>query len=176
MKAYYEIPMESADVPKTAIITPFGLVEYVRMPFGLRNAAQACQRFMDEVIRGLPFCYALTDDEHKNHFHVLFHRLEGFGVVVNVAKSVFGVPALDFLGHRVDCMDIRPLDTKVQALWEFPMPQTTRELREFLGLINIYRRFLPNCAALLQPVRDLLAATRTTNTPLAWTENFRRGM
>jgi hypothetical protein len=37
-KGYYQIPVRLEDVQKTAVITPFGLWEFLRMPFGLRNA------------------------------------------------------------------------------------------------------------------------------------------
>ena len=76
---------------------------------------------------------------------------------MNPAKCEFGVPSLNFLGHHIDQHGIRPLHTKTDAIQHFPIPVSTKKLREFLGLVNFYRRFIPHCAALTQPLTDQLA-------------------
>ncbi len=79
------------------------------MPFGLRNAVQTFQRFMDAVLRGLIFCYGYTDDilvtssspeEYLQHLQLVLECLDDHGILINVEKSPFEVPSLDFLGHR----------------------------------------------------------------------------
>lgn len=83
------------------------MYEFLRMPFGLMNAAQTFQRFIDEVVLGLPFVYAYIDDlliasnsegEHEQHLRVLFECLRKYGVVVNPKKCTFGRTELNFLG------------------------------------------------------------------------------
>ena len=164
-------PYMRMTLPRLPLLLLFGLYEFCRMPFGLRNAAQTFQRFIDDVCRGLDFVFIYLDDilvasrsreEHLQHLRALFHRLSAHGLVIDPAKCLFGKNEVNFLSHTISADGIRPHIARVDAVRSFPVPHNKKSLHQFVGLINYYHRFVPRCVEILQPLHQALAADSFT--------------
>ncbi|GBN92271.1 Transposon Ty3-G Gag-Pol polyprotein [Araneus ventricosus] len=119
----------------------------------------------DEVTRGLPGVYAFVDDiliasknheDHYQHLKTLFSRLDEYGLCINVSKCIFGTSTIGFLGFNLSENGIKPLPDKVKCILDFPKPDTSIQLRRFLGMFNFYRCFIPKAAHILAPIVQFL--------------------
>jgi hypothetical protein len=109
VKCYRQIPVAAVDIPKMAIVMPFGLFEYLFMAFGLCNAAQTFQQMMDSTTDSLEGVFAYMDDSrvgspdrqtHLRHLEAFFNALATNSLAINLGKCVFAVPSLEILGQR----------------------------------------------------------------------------
>jgi hypothetical protein len=116
-----------------AITNPFGQIGFLFMYFGLRNAAQTFQRFMDDMLRGLNFCFAFLDDsfvfsrsleEHEQHLRHIFNQIQRYEITINPAKCVFRAPELTFVCYEVSAEGSQPLKERVTHFQDCPPPKT----------------------------------------------------
>ena len=148
----------------------------------MRNAGNTFQRLMDRVLAGVECAFPYLDDififskgeeEHRTHLALVLRRLQEAGLAANAEKYEFGKPELDFLGHRVTASGIEPLPGWVQAISDHPAPTNFKELQDFLGVMNFYRRFVPGAARLHRPLTEALKGSPRPKAPVEWTAEMR---
>jgi cleavage and polyadenylation specificity factor subunit 1 len=139
---------------------------------------------MDDILRNLDFCFAYLDDilvfsrspeEHRQHLQTIFPQIRAYGILIKPSKFVLRVPELTFLSYKISREGSRPLEERVAHLQACPPPKTVRQLRQFLRMLNFYRRFLPQAAATQAPLHDILSGPRVKSSqPITWTPQLRK--
>jgi len=181
---FHQILMKDADIPKTAFSTLNGKYEYLRLPFGLRNAPAIFQRMIDDVLKEHigRICYVYIDDiivfgenqeSHLRNLETIFSCLNEAGLKVNLEKTHFMDTEVEFLGYVISPEGIRPDPKKIQAIRLIAPPETLKELKRFLGLTSYYRKFIRDYAKIAKPLTNLtrgenaqVSARKSKNVPI----------
>lgn len=160
---FHQIEMNSKDIQKTAFTVEGGHYEFLRMPFGLRNAPSTFQRVMDNVLKDLIGKVSLVylDDiiifstslqEHIENLKLVFERLRSANLKIQLNKSEFLKKEIAFLGHIITPDGIKPNTDKIDTVLNYPIPKTQKQIKAFLGLLGYYRKFINNFAKLVKPL------------------------
>ncbi|XP_065185812.1 uncharacterized protein K02A2.6-like [Sycon ciliatum] len=165
--AYQQLLLDDESKLLTTINTSKGLFVYNRLPFGVSAAPAIFQRTMEQLLAGLSFVVVYLDDivvsgktraEHDENLRLVLDRLASAGLRLNREKCLVAQQSIEFLGHVIDSVGIRPSAEKVDDLVKAPQPKNVPELRSFLGLINYYHKFIENLSSVLAPLYELLSS------------------
>ena len=174
---YFHLGLSNDAKPKTAFVPggPHGAkYEFNRCPFGLSQAPAYFQRLIHEVLKGITFAFGYLDDilifspdnkTHLEHLEVVFQRLREADLKLKASKCNFFKKHIQYLGHLVSGEGIEPLPEKLEAVRKMPPPTTPKEVRQFLGLVGYYRKFVPKFADIARPLTNLTKL----DIPYEWT-------
>ena len=175
-KGYYQIAMDDGSKELTAFSSGSSLYQFRKMPFGLANGVATYQRLMSLVLAGTSWdiCVAYIDDliilgrtfeEHLENLEKVLSRLQGHLLKIKLAKCTLFRSSVKYLGHIVSKEGVLPCTDNVKAILDFPQPHTVCQVKRFIGMVNFFRRFIPNTSEVLQPLQKVANGAK-----LDWTE------
>ena len=171
---YHHMALSLEARAKSAFVTPMDKFEFTRCPFGLSQAPAYFQRLINKVIKGLPFAFGYLDEvlihspdieTHLQHIKIFFQRLREADLKLKNSKCNYFKTHVQYLGHLVSGKGIRPLPEKLDSIKRMPAPTTPKEIKQFLGLVGYYRKFIPRFADIARPMTNLTKQ----DIPFEWT-------
>ena len=135
------------------INTHLGLFRYCRLPYGVACATALFQEIMDKNLTGLEHVGCILDDiiitgvddaEHLKNLEIVLQRLSDMDIKLNISKCAFMQDEVEYFAFRVTKEGIKPSERKVEAVLQVPDPTNRKELQSWLGIVNYYRKFIPN--------------------------------
>ena len=153
---YYHIGLSDSAKPKTAfVVSGMGKYQFNRVPFGLAQAPAYFQKLINEVLTDCDFAmgylddiiiFSKTEEEHLEHLEIIFSRLREAGLKLKLQKCSFFKKHIQYLGHLISDEGIQPLPEKLESIAKMPVPKNAKQVKQFLGLVGYYRKFVPRFA------------------------------
>nr|GEY91934.1 putative reverse transcriptase domain-containing protein [Tanacetum cinerariifolium] len=163
---YHQHRVREQDIPKTASRTRYGHYEFQVMPFGLTNAHavfmdlmnRVCKPYLDKFV--IVFIddiliYSKDEKEHKEHLNAILELLKREKLYAKFSKCEFWISKVQFLGHVIDSRGIHVDPAKIESIKDWSSPKTPTEIRQFLGLIGYYRRFIEGFSNIVKSMTKL---------------------
>ena len=177
-KGYYQVKVKQEDIPKTAFVCHKGHFEFVRMPFGLKNAPAAFQKLTSKVLEpcssyALPYIddiviFSSSWEEDVGHVREILSRLREAGLTASPRKCTWGGKVVKFLGHSLGEGKVSIPERRVNAMREYIRPKSKRGLRTLLGVVSFYRRYIDMLAKLTAALSP--AMVKSEPSVVVWTE------
>ena len=166
---YWAIKLREEDKEKTAFSTPNGKYEFNVMPYGMVNAGATFQRKSDDIVSDMKdlghnnaasysdnfILHHETYEEHIKALEDLFRIMAKHNLSLREDKCQFMMKSILFLGFIIDGVTVKPDPKNVEKVKNFPVPNTRRQLQQFIGLAGFNRKFLENMAEVCKPLTDL---------------------
>ncbi|XP_062713761.1 uncharacterized protein K02A2.6-like [Aedes albopictus] len=174
-QAYLQLEVRPEDRDLLTLSTHRGLFRPTRLMYGVASAPAIFQRFMEEILQGIPGVTVFIDDirvtgpDSKTHLlrlEEVLKRLEKYNLRVNRDKCDFFSDRIEYCGYMVDKAGIHKLRDKVDAIQNMPVPKNKEQVRSFVGLITYYGRFFPNLSTILYTLNNLLK----DDVPFVWSK------
>ncbi len=165
---FWHIKVDEQDIEKTAFVTMTGHYEWLRMPFGYKNGPATFQRTIHNILLKHQLTsnadnyeddillFTKTFEEHLALLNRVLTILHLEGIKLNLRKCEFARTTVKYLGHMLSYNQVRPLFSNISAITNFPRPTEVTNVRQFIGKVNYYHKFIPNVSKLLSPLHDLL--------------------
>ena len=179
VRGYYQIPLEESSRPYTAFSTSKNHWQFKRLSFGFKNAPAVFQREIQAVLSGFPSNKVImfiddilimsdTFEEHVSLVQKVLLTLQRYGIKIKPIKCEWFKSEVEYLGHNVSKSGIKKTSAYIDKVKSYPRPKTVGELREFLGLVNFQRKYIPNCSLIQKPLSKLTGNHRRSKV-LNWT-------
>ncbi|GJR38050.1 putative reverse transcriptase domain-containing protein, partial [Tanacetum coccineum] len=166
VKDFPKLRVREEDIPKIAFRTRYGHYEFQVMPFGLTNAPavfmdlmnRVCKPYLDKFV--IVFIddiliYSRKEKEHEEHLKTILEMLKKEELYAKFSKCEFLIDMVKFLGHVIDSSGIYVDPAKIEAVKNWACPTTPSEIRQFLGLVGYYRRFIEGFYKIAKPMTEL---------------------